>query len=291
MSATAGVQILLNPAAVSQQAHAIPAIESDLGQGKRGVDGVVQFRKSRSVARLPDLRPKEAAGIKHQPDVLAALHLKNARDEVPPAGSRGPGNVTKLIALAIFSQTVKLATDAPLAPPPLFQLHLTAANEIERLAPGLFEVWKYANGLLSFGDGPSLGQAQRRLIAKEQSAKSRITSLGGHHCIPRFGGRARLHAQLQFGRLTTQLGWRLVDDARTNGYSSPVSKFHTHIAGHSKTGSFLPSALNFQLLRARESQQIPKPRAKDHAIPQKNRGLRRQPRLAQRKADRSRHAG
>src|SRR6202171_2748603 len=140
MSATAGVQILLNPAAVSQQAHAIPAIESDLGQGKRGVDGVVQFRKSRSVARLPDLRPKEAAGIEYQPDVLAAFHLKDARDEMPPAGSRCPGNVAKLIALAIFSQTIKLASDAPLAPPPLFQLHLAAANKIERLAPGLFEI-------------------------------------------------------------------------------------------------------------------------------------------------------
>src|SRR5260370_37099064 len=112
MSATAGVQILLNPAAVSQQAHAIPAIESDLGQGKRGVDGVVQFRKSRSVARLPDLRPKEAAGIKHQPDVLAALHLKNARDEVPPPGRRGPGNCTKLSAQAIFPATGQLEAEA-----------------------------------------------------------------------------------------------------------------------------------------------------------------------------------
>src|SRR5258708_19737434 len=135
MSATAGVQILLNPAAVSQQAHAIPAIESDLGQGKRGVDGVVQFRKSRSVARLPDLRPKEAAGIEHQPNVLAALHLEDARDEVPPAGSRGPGNVAKFIALAIFSQTVKLAPDAPLAPPPLFQLPLPPANQTQPFPP------------------------------------------------------------------------------------------------------------------------------------------------------------
>jgi len=74
----------------------------------------------------------------------------------------------KLIALAIFPQTVKLSSDPPLPPPSLFQLHLAAANKIERLPPGLFEIGKYANGLLSFGYGPPLGPI---LMATESGGK------------------------------------------------------------------------------------------------------------------------
>src|SRR5260370_1416234 len=104
MSATAGVQILLNPAAVSQQAHAIPAIESDLGQGKRGVDGVVQFRKSRSVARLPASRPKQAAAIAYQ--------------RAGAAGGPLPSNSGAGAALRLWRACVRTGTSGFVFSPP-----------------------------------------------------------------------------------------------------------------------------------------------------------------------------
>src|SRR6266581_6464102 len=158
MSAAIGADILLHAAAVSQQTNAITAIQRDLDERKSGVDRIIQFRESRSIAWLPDLRAQQAPGIEHQPDVLAALHLKYARDQVPPSRRRGPGNVAQLVAFSIFPQTVELAPHAALPPPPLFQVHLTAANQIQCLSPGLFEIRKYAHGLLCLCHRPPLSQ-------------------------------------------------------------------------------------------------------------------------------------
>ena len=176
---------------------------------------------------------------------------------MPASCRRGPGNVAKLIALAIIPQTVKFTSDAPLAPPPLFQIYLTAANQIERLLPGLLEIGKHANRLLSLGHRPAFGQAQRRLITKESSAQTRIAAFRGHHRIARFSGIARLHAQVQIGRRTAQSCWCLIDDACANRNFPAISNFHNDAAGNAKARSFLPNAPHFQLLLPRESQQIP----------------------------------
>ncbi len=46
------VQVLLDAAAIGEQAHAIAAVQRHLRDGERGVHGVIKFREAQRAARL-----------------------------------------------------------------------------------------------------------------------------------------------------------------------------------------------------------------------------------------------
>ena len=120
---------------------------------------------------FPDFGAREAACIDDHPYRLAALHLINARDEMIAARAGGPADIALLVAGTIFAQTLKVAALTPLAPPPLFHFHLTAADQIENEVARLREVGEHADSLGQIGNRPALGQTEHGTIAHKEAAR------------------------------------------------------------------------------------------------------------------------
>ena len=101
---------------------------------------------------------------------LAALDLKDARDQMIAASGGGPGDVADFIAFAIFAEAIEFATLSALPATALFEFDLAAANQIEGVLFGFIEIWKHGYRLLRVRHGPAFRDAQSTLITDIDSA-------------------------------------------------------------------------------------------------------------------------
>jgi hypothetical protein len=129
MRAAPRIKILLNVAAIGEQAHTISAVHRDLSERKGRIGGVIEFRDGNTTG-LGHFRAQQAAGIEDDPDGLAAFDLKNTGNQSVATRSRRPGNVAEFVPFAIFAQAVEFATLPALALAALFEFHLAAANQV-----------------------------------------------------------------------------------------------------------------------------------------------------------------
>src|SRR5260370_22149517 len=168
---------LLHLASVGEQADTVSGAEGDFSQAECGVDREVEF------AETSNAGTHQASSIEHQPDGLTAFDLKQTRDQFSAAGCSSPADVAKFITFAVFPQAFKFTASAADMGVAFFHFDLTAANQVHRLLPRLFEVRIHADFLFNARQGPAVGDPHRSLIADVHRAKFDITASHGNDLV------------------------------------------------------------------------------------------------------------
>src|ERR1700683_3246023 len=178
LAAAATVDVLLDAAAIGEDADAVARVEGNLRQRKCRVYRIIEFREVHWLARLFNLSSQEASRVDDDPDDLPAFEFEGAGDQLVATGSGGPGNIAEIVTAAIFAKTLEFTTQAAMSPHTAFHFHLAAANEEQGVLLGPFDIGKNADGLRGFSDGPAFGETQDALITEEGSAEAGISAGG-----------------------------------------------------------------------------------------------------------------
>ena len=252
---------MAHPAAVGHQSNPVSGIERHLGQTQRRVHGVIEL------AKAADASSHQAAGVDHDPDRLASLHLINAGDQLAPPRRRGPADVAILVAFAVFAQALEFAANAPHAGMAFFQLNLAAADQIHRLALGFIQIWVNLDLLLQRHPGPALGNPQRTLIAKVSIAKLRFSAFCRVNRVVLRRCASRGSADRNHRRLGTQFVGNTVQDVCVNHRIRFVGKLQVDLGLNRQSRWRAPAALEFQLRRLGQPSQIKPPEQEDETVP------------------------
>src|ERR1700732_438492 len=156
---------LPDPAPIGQQPDPVAGIQSDLGQGQGGVNGIVQLTEAR------DPCTHEPAGIEQDPDGLTPLNFVETSDQLSATRAGRPADVAELIPLAVFTKTFEGSTGAADARVTLFQFYLAAADEINRMAFGLLQVLVGSDSLRHRNLRPTFSDSHRTLVTNVNISK------------------------------------------------------------------------------------------------------------------------
>src|SRR6267378_39316 len=181
--AAAGGNVVLDGAAISEQTHAVTTLRGNLSQGESGIDGIIQFRKTKTAALFLNFRAEQPAGVKDNPDGLAALDFENASSELMAARGGGPANVAQVVALPVIAEAFKFPAVTALATTAFLHFNLAAADQVERVLASLLEIGKNAHRLRNFGSGPALGKSELRLIAEKQTAQADVSAFARENLV------------------------------------------------------------------------------------------------------------
>ena len=198
--AGAGEELLLDFAAVGEQAAFIAGGADGLGEHDGGGGGLVELGDGEEegvaefllalllveggggVEAAAELEggAGEAAGIEDDPDLLAALDGILADDGLEAACGGGPGDVADFVAADVISQAFELAADAAELEAALLQLDLAGAHEVEASGvAALLHGGKDADGLGGLGDGPALDELEAGAVTEEDVAEFDLAAAAG----------------------------------------------------------------------------------------------------------------
>ena len=196
-TAASGRNPLPDPASIGQQPDPVSGIQSDLSQGQGSVNCIVQLAEAR------DPCTHEPAGIEQDPDGLTPFNFVETSDQLSATRAGRPADVAELIPLAVFTETFEGSTGAADARVTLFQFYLTAADEINRMAFGLFQVWIGSDSLRYRNLRPTFSDSHRTLVTNVNISKISLPASHRQDRVLCFSITMRTGSNLQLRRLKT----------------------------------------------------------------------------------------
>src|ERR1700730_9755776 len=127
----AGCYPLLQFSVVGQQRYQVAGKKRHLREAQRGIHRVIEL------LQLAHTRPQESPSVQHEPYGLAALHLIELCDQLPPPRRCAPRDVAEFVAGAVLSQAIEFPSLPTLALEPLFKFYLAATNQVDAHSLGL----------------------------------------------------------------------------------------------------------------------------------------------------------